>query len=98
MVRVLQQGCFPAPMLQSPAIFLQQSISACVMCGLGRQASAGAANQIASRTITTMDRHRITFTCYLPTRGTATGVCQLIKGMRGQEAVKKLFFVVREFA
>jgi hypothetical protein len=42
-VRVLQQGCFPAPMLQSPAIFLQQSISACVMCGLGRQASAGAA-------------------------------------------------------
>ena len=62
---VLQQGCFPAPMLQSPAIFLQHSISACVMCGLGRQASAGVESQIARRAKTTMDRRRIRTTCYL---------------------------------
>jgi hypothetical protein len=62
---VLQQGCFPAPMLQLPAIFLQQSISACAIFGLGRQASAGVASQIARRASTRMDRHRITTTCYL---------------------------------
>jgi hypothetical protein len=38
---VLQQGCCPFAMWQSPAIFLQHSISECVICGLGRQASAG---------------------------------------------------------
>ena len=64
-VTVLQQGCFPPPMLQLPAIFLQQSISACVICGLGRQASAGVEDQIAIRANTRMDRHRITTTCYL---------------------------------
>lgn len=64
LLRVLQQGCFPAPMWQSPAIFLQQSISACVICGLGRQASAGVETQIARRTNTTMDRHRSTTPCY----------------------------------
>jgi hypothetical protein len=62
---VLQQGCFPAPILQLPAIFLQQSISACAIFGLGRQASAGVASQIARRASTRMDRHRITTTCYL---------------------------------
>lgn len=64
-VTVLQQGCFPAPMRQSPAIFLQQSISAWVIWGLGRQASAGIEDQIARRANTTMGRHRITTTCYL---------------------------------
>jgi hypothetical protein len=63
-VTVLQQGCFPAPMWQSPAIFLQQSISACVICGLGRQASAGAEDQIARRANTTMDRPHVTTTSY----------------------------------
>jgi len=32
-------------MWQSPAIFLQQAISAGVICGLGKQASAGVATQ-----------------------------------------------------
>jgi hypothetical protein len=38
---VLQHGCCPVPMWQSPAIFLQHSISELVICGLGRHASAG---------------------------------------------------------
>jgi hypothetical protein len=42
---VLQQACCSAPILQSPAIFLQQAISTCVICGFGRQANAvGAAH------------------------------------------------------
>lgn len=64
-VKVLQQGCFPPPMLQSPAIFLQQSISACVICELGRQVSAGVEIQIARRANTKVDRSRITTICYL---------------------------------
>ena len=38
---VLQQGCCPVPLWQSPAIFLQHSISEGVICGFGRQASTG---------------------------------------------------------
>jgi hypothetical protein len=41
MVAVLQHGCSPVPIWQSPAIFLQHSISEGVIWGFGKQASAG---------------------------------------------------------
>lgn len=55
---VLQQGCCPVPILQSPAIFLQHAISASVMWVLGRHASAGIASQRASKLKTMMERQR----------------------------------------
>ena len=58
MTDVLQHGCWPAPMLQLPAIFLQQAISACVICAVGRHASAGAVIHAASKKRTTMVRTR----------------------------------------
>ena len=64
---VLQQGCCPVPMLQSPAIFLQHAISDGVICVFGRQASAGIASQRASKLKTTTERQRTMTRCYPPT-------------------------------
>jgi len=51
---LLQQGCCSAPILQSPAIFLQQAISDFVICGLGRHAIAvGAAHARTKRNAST---------------------------------------------
>jgi len=44
-------------MWQSPAIFLQQAISACVIVAFGRQAKAGIAVQAKTRANTSMERH-----------------------------------------
>jgi hypothetical protein len=62
---VLQQGCCPVPMLQSPAIFLQHAISPFVICELGRHASAGIASHRASKLKTMMERHRAMARCYI---------------------------------
>jgi hypothetical protein len=43
-------------MWQSPAILLQQAISACVMVELGKHASAGVAVQIKARTKANVQR------------------------------------------
>jgi hypothetical protein len=61
---VLQQGCCPIPIWQSPAIFLQHAISAAVICGFGRHASAGIASHRASKTNTMTERHRAITRCY----------------------------------
>jgi len=44
-------------MWQSPAIFLQQAISACVMVGLGRHARAGVAVQTNNKMNANVQRH-----------------------------------------
>ena len=62
---VLQQGCCPVPMLQSPAIFLQHAISDGVIWVVGRQASAGVASQRASKLKTMMERQRAMARCYI---------------------------------
>jgi hypothetical protein len=62
---VLQQGCCPVPMLQSPAIFLQHAISDGVICVFGRQANAGGASQRASKLKTMMERQRAIARCYI---------------------------------
>lgn len=51
-------------MWQSPAIFLQQAISACVMLGLGKQANAGTADHARISTNATIGRHLPTSKCY----------------------------------
>jgi hypothetical protein len=53
---VVQHGCCASPIWQSPTIFLQQSISAGVMCRSGRQASAGESVQKTSKLTTVMER------------------------------------------
>jgi hypothetical protein len=54
---VLQQGWLLTPIRQSPAIFLQQAISACVMVELGKHASAGVAVQTKARMKANVQRH-----------------------------------------
>ena len=54
-------------MWQSPAIFLQQAISACVMVAFGRQAKAGIAVHDKTRANTNMERHFAMNRCYLST-------------------------------
>jgi hypothetical protein len=53
-------------MWQSPAIFLQQAISVSVISALGRQAKAGVAIHVKSRTNTNMDWYFAMSKCYLP--------------------------------
>jgi hypothetical protein len=60
-----QQGWFCIPMWQSPAIFLQQAISACVMVEAGRQASAGVAVQTKIRMNANAGRHFAMTRCYI---------------------------------
>jgi hypothetical protein len=52
-------------MWQSPAIFLQQAISACVIAAFGRQAKAGTAVHVKTSTNTNMERHFAMSKCYL---------------------------------
>ena len=61
---VLQQGCCSAPILQSPAIFLQQAISDCVICGLGRQANAVGAAHATTNTNASICRNLPIPKCY----------------------------------
>lgn len=63
-VTVLQQGCCPTPMWQSPAIFLQHAISAAVICTLGKQASAGVARKKATKHNAKTDRQHAMTRCY----------------------------------
>jgi hypothetical protein len=46
---------------------LQQAISACVIEGFGKQAKAGIAVHVKTRTNTNMERHFAMTRCYLPT-------------------------------
>jgi hypothetical protein len=61
---VLQQGCSPGPRWHSPAIFLQQAISASVIWLFGRQASAGAIVHKNSKLKTVMGRTFAIYRCY----------------------------------
>ena len=54
------------PIRQSPAIFLQQAISACVIVVLGKQAKAGIAVHKKTRQNTNIERHFVIDKCYLP--------------------------------
>jgi hypothetical protein len=73
---VLQQGCSPGPRWHSPAIFLQQAISASVIWLFGRQASAGAIVHKNSKLKTAMGRtfaiHRCYNSLFLSCKFTAT--------------------------
>ena len=53
-------------MWQSPAIFLQQAISARVIVAFGRQAKAGIAVHVKTRTNANMERHFAMTRGYLP--------------------------------
>jgi hypothetical protein len=57
---LVQHGCWPAPMWQSPAIFLQQAISPDVIFAVGRQASTGVTVHKITRETTTMRRNFLT--------------------------------------
>jgi hypothetical protein len=54
---VLQQGCWPIPVWQSPAIFLQHATSAALIFAFGRQASAVELIQKQTRASAMMDRN-----------------------------------------
>lgn len=53
------------PMRQSPAIFLQHSISTAVICAVGRHASAGVTSQSATRLNANIVRQRAMTKCYI---------------------------------
>src|SRR5438045_2807719 len=59
-------------MWQSPAIFWQHAISAAVICGLGRHASAGVATHMVTKPNTKIERQHAITECYTPLRAKAT--------------------------
>jgi hypothetical protein len=63
----LQQEWCPEPIWQSPAIFLQQSISACVIAGLGRHARTGIAVHNVTKLNRNMERPFAMAKCYILT-------------------------------
>ena len=66
-----------APRWQSPAIFLQQSISALVIWRFGKQASAGATVHRTTKLITRRGRIFAIPECYIPNRGVCNVAGQL---------------------
>jgi hypothetical protein len=80
------------PIWQSPAIFLQQAISACVMVAFGKQAKAGIAVHAKTRTNTNVERNFPMNRCYRPHRPRArTQVRETVVMPTGYRSCKQRF-------